>query len=314
MKGSAVPTHLRYPNLNKSAYRPVQARNSTVYAAISPVAHSCVKLIFVRHGSAILFSEFGEKPVTAGDVIVLAANTLCGSEPEGSITVTTLYLDRDYVIDQFFWQYAALLTDRVDAQDFADELYAEPAQILRLGEDRVRTLTPWLDELVGFGLDDSPPEQFWRMQALLFSVLDVVTPYVRTTTVRRSSTQRKATGRNLARREEFAPLRAEARRADALLRTSIARRWTLEALAAEVHLSRSRMFTVFVEAYGKTPLAHLNMLRAEAMARLLRDSDMTIEAASKQVGWCSRSHAAKVFRRNVGVSPSRYRGRVLNGV
>lgn len=69
---------------------------------MGPVAYDCVEVIFVRHGSAVLLSEFGEKPVTTGDVVMLGASTLCGSEPEGSITVTTLYLDRDYVIDQVF--------------------------------------------------------------------------------------------------------------------------------------------------------------------------------------------------------------------
>ncbi|WP_238146737.1 helix-turn-helix transcriptional regulator [Ornithinimicrobium murale] len=273
-----------------------------------------MRLIFVRHGSAILLSEFGEKPVAVGDIVALAANTVCGSEPEGSITVTTLYLDRDYVIDQVFWQHAALLTDRWDAQDFADELYSEPAQILHLGEDRAGMLMPWLDELVSLSLDGPSPEKFYRMQALLFAVLDVITPYVKTTPARRSPTQRKANGPGLPRYRYLAPLRAEAHQAAALLRADIARRWTLESLASEVHLSRSRLSAVFVEAYGKTPLAYLNMLRAEAMARLLRDSDATIEAASKQVGWDSRSHAASVFRRSVGVTPSRYRSRVLNGV
>lgn len=48
---------------------------------MGPVAYDCVKVIVVRDGSAILFSEFGQKPVRPGDVILLAANTLCGSEP-----------------------------------------------------------------------------------------------------------------------------------------------------------------------------------------------------------------------------------------
>lgn len=81
---------------------PVLARTRSIYHPVGPVAYDCVKLIFVRHGSAILLSEFGERPVTIGDVIMLGASTLCGSEPEGSITVTTLYLDRDYVIDKVF--------------------------------------------------------------------------------------------------------------------------------------------------------------------------------------------------------------------
>jgi len=79
-----------------AGFTPIIARTRSFYQAIEPVAYNCVKLIFVRHGSAFLLSEFGEKPVTIGDVIALGANTLCGSEPEDSITVTTLYLDRDY--------------------------------------------------------------------------------------------------------------------------------------------------------------------------------------------------------------------------
>lgn len=71
-----------------ATFTPILARSRTLHRPIDPAAYDCVKLIFVRDGSAILLSEFGEKPVAVGDVVALAANTLCGSEPEGSITVT----------------------------------------------------------------------------------------------------------------------------------------------------------------------------------------------------------------------------------
>lgn len=129
-------------------YRPLLARTRTVHRPVGPVAYDCVKVIVVRDGSAILFSEFGQQPVKPGDVILLGANVLCGSEPEGHITVTTLYADTDYVLAQVRWQYAAFLSDRLDAQGFADRIYSEPAQILRLGEDRAGMLMPWLDEMV----------------------------------------------------------------------------------------------------------------------------------------------------------------------
>lgn len=119
-----------------------------MHRAVGPVAYDCVKVIVVRGGSAILLSEFGQQPVKPGDVILLGANTLCGSEPEGHITVTTIYADTDYVVDQVFWQHVGLLQDRLDAQDFAATVYTEPAQILRLGEDRAGSLMPWLDERV----------------------------------------------------------------------------------------------------------------------------------------------------------------------
>ncbi len=110
-------------------YQPVLARTSTVHRPVGPVAYDCVKVIVVRDGSAILFSEFGQKAVKVGDVILLGANVLCGSEPEGHITVTTVYLDTDYVLDQVRWQYAGFLEDRLKAQGFAETIYTEPAQI-----------------------------------------------------------------------------------------------------------------------------------------------------------------------------------------
>ena len=100
------------PKSRAHSYAPVSARTQTFHRPVSPIAYDCVKLIFVRHGSAILLSEFGEKPVNVGHVIALGANTLCGSEPEGSITATTLYLDRDYVIDRCYcamWQECTTL-------------------------------------------------------------------------------------------------------------------------------------------------------------------------------------------------------------
>jgi AraC family transcriptional regulator len=101
---------------------PVLDRTGTFRRPLGPVAYDCVKVMVVRAGSAILFSEFGQEPVVQGDVIVLGANTLCGSEPEGYITVTTVYLDTDYVIDQVFWQYSGLLPDRFAARDFAEAI------------------------------------------------------------------------------------------------------------------------------------------------------------------------------------------------
>lgn len=145
---------------------PIHANTRTIHRPVGPVAYDCVKLIVVRDGSAILFSEFGERPINVGDVVLLAANTLCGSEPEGHITVSTIYADADYVLDQLFWQHADLLCDRLDTQALADTIYTEPAQILRLGEGRAGMLMPWVDELVALTADGIARHRFHRAQAL----------------------------------------------------------------------------------------------------------------------------------------------------
>lgn len=292
---------------NQVPFVPIVVRTSTVRQPIAPVAHDCMKLIVVRSGSAILLSELGEKPVGVGDVVVLGTNTLCGSEPEGSITVTTLYVDHDYVIDQLFWQHAALLPDRWHTFDFAKELYSEPAQILHLGEDRVRMLTPWLDELVALSIEGPFAERFFRLQALMFAVFDIVSPFIRATPRRLSSTQRRTTHLGAPRHRHFVPMRAEARAAARLLRKAPARQWSLDELAATVHLSPSQFGRVFVKAYGKAPMTYLAMLRAERLACLLREDDFPIDVAMHQVGWHSRGHAARMFRQAIGVTPTRYR-------
>lgn len=286
------------------------ARTKTVRRSVRPVAYDCVKIIMIRSGSATLFGEFGRCLVRVGDVVLLGGNALCGGEPEEPTTVTTLYLDRDYVIDQLFWQYSAFLSDRWAARDFADELYSEPAQILHLGEDRAGMLMPWLDELVALSLDGSSPERFCRTQALLFTVLDVLAPYIRSSAVRRTPTQRKATRSGLPFHRRLAPLRGEAREAAELLRSAPEQRWTLHDLAAAAHLSPSQLGRVFVDAYGKTPMTYLATVRAERLARLLRETDLPIEVAMREVGWNSRGHAARMFRQCVGVTPTRYRQKV----
>ena len=292
-----------------TGYRPIVAQSQAIHGRRDPIAYDCVKLIFVRAGSAWLFSEFGERAVSVGDAVLLAANTLCGAEPEEWVTVTTLYLDRDYVVDQVFWQHAAVLADRLEAKDFIAARYTEAAQVLRLGEDRAGCLMPWLDELGQLSLDGPAPERFYRMQALLFAVLDVIAPFVTTTPKRQSPTQHKATWPGTPALRRFAPLRAEARAAADLLREDPARRWTVHELADAVHLSPSQLGRVFVDAYGKTPMTYLTTLRAEHLARLLRESDLPIEVAMREVGWHSRGHTARLFRQAVGITPTRYRER-----
>jgi transcriptional regulator GlxA family with amidase domain len=81
----------------------------------------------------------------------------------------------------------------------------------------------------------------------------------------------------------------------------------LKELAGMVHLSERQVSRVFADAYGKTPLAYLTMLRVEEMARLLRETELTIEQAGRCVGWYSRNRASQAFKQATGITPSHYR-------
>lgn len=292
---------------NPEAFAPVVARSATIHAPLGPLAFDCVKLIVIRSGTATLYGEFGKRQVTFGDVVLLAASTLCGSVPVGSITSTTLYLDHDYVVDQVFWQHSAVLADRKEALGILAALYAEPAQILHLGKDRVGYLSPWLDELVSLSIDGPATARFFRMQSLLFAVVDVIGPFLTTAPQRATLPQRRTSYPAIPRHRHFAPLRAEMRHAADLLRADYERRWTLADLAREVHLSSSQLGRVFADSFGKSPIAYLTMIRVERMAILLRETDQPVRLVARQVGWKDPDYATRQFRRGLGMTPRQYR-------
>ncbi|MFV0425469.1 MAG: helix-turn-helix domain-containing protein [Beutenbergiaceae bacterium] len=108
------------------------------------------------------------------------------------------------------------------------------------------------------------------------------------------------------RHRTFQPLRRKAREIAGLLAAELHRRWSVKELADVVHLSPSQLRRVFSEAYGKSPIAYLAMLRVERMVHLLKQTDSPISAIAASVGWGDPDFAARQFRRSVGVSPSEY--------
>lgn len=293
--------------LSPEAYSPIVARTRTFRRPTESLAYDCTRLMIIRDGSAVLFGEFGRKSVGPGDVTLLAANTACAAEPAWDFTATTIYLDPDYMIDQVFWQHVGELRDRLDAQDLAAKLYADPAQILRLGDDGLGLLIPWLDELVMLSDRESFAQDFYRMQSLWFSIAHVLASSVKNSPIGTSPTQHAMNWASQPRARRYAPLRAEVRKVADLLRADPERRWSVTELAGMVHLSRSQLFRLFVQAYGKTPIVHLTMLRVERMAYLLRNTNAPIALIAREVGWADPDFAARQFRRNVGVTPSSYR-------
>ncbi len=288
-------------------YSAIVARTEAVSRPVEPLAYDCVKVIVVRSGSAVLFSEFGQQRINVGDVVFLGEHVLCGSKPDGNITITAIYLDTDYVLDQLFWQYVGIIPNRIEIEEFADTLYSEPAQVLRLGQTRTHQLIPWLDEMVALSVDAHLQTRFHRIQALWFLILDVIAPFVQTSTARLSCTQRARSRPTFPRHRQFNPLRDEAIQARNAMAQDVPSRWTLERLACTVHLSSKQLARVFTDTYGKTPMAYLTMLRVNEMAHLLRATNMTIAEAARRVGWQSRSRAAEAFRELAGVTPGRYR-------
>ncbi len=296
-----------YSNVGGANRSPLFASTETHFENVKPAAFDCLRVIFVREGSAILFRDSEEFPLKIGDVILVCPNVMCGCEPEGDTTVTTVYLDNDYIMDQVFWQYRGFFQHRLDVLGLLSMMDMETAQVLNLGEGVFEKIGPWLNELDQLSTDGNSLVRFYRVQALWSAVVDIINPFMRSRWSQLTLPVDSYGQSAVPRHRQFLPIREEARGIANLLREDPGHHWTLEGLASHVHLSHTQLIRLFSEAYGKTPLAYLSMVRVEELARLLRETRMPIGEAIKQVGWQSRGHAARVFREYVGINPAEYR-------
>lgn len=83
--------------------------------------------------------------------------------------------------------------------------------------------------------------------------------------------------------------------------------WSVEQLAREVAQSRATFARRFVELVGETPVAYLTRWRMCIAAKLLCESDASLDEIAARVGYETTPAFSKAFRRSHGDSPGRYR-------
>ncbi len=96
-------------------------------------------------------------------------------------------------------------------------------------------------------------------------------------------------------------------RALRLLQNNPAHGWTVASLAEAVGSSRAALARRFTELVGEPPMAFLTEWRLSLAADLLQESDATIEAIARQVGYGSAFALSAAFKRHFGVSPRDHR-------
>ena len=102
-------------------------------------------------------------------------------------------------------------------------------------------------------------------------------------------------------------IRAEVIKAVALFEEHLTHPWRLEELASAVALSTSQLNRLFQRHLGTPPIRMLAELRVTEFTRLIDETELTIGAAAKQVGWNDSRLASKRFQHRYGVSPRDYR-------
>lgn len=81
--------------------------------------------------------------------------------------------------------------------------------------------------------------------------------------------------------------------------------WTLESMAAQAGMSRSRFASRFREVTGETPAEYLASWRVMSAQRLLKKG-LQLKRIATDVGYGSTSALARAFTRKLGCSPSEW--------
>jgi AraC family transcriptional regulator, activator of mtrCDE len=83
--------------------------------------------------------------------------------------------------------------------------------------------------------------------------------------------------------------------------------WTLDALAAEAHVSRASLVRIFRKTAGVAPLAFLTDLRLGLARQRLAATEASIARVAAEVGYQSESAFARAFHRRFKTTPGRIR-------
>lgn len=94
-----------------------------------------------------------------------------------------------------------------------------------------------------------------------------------------------------------------------LLQDDPAHPWTVASLATKAGVSRAALARRFTELVGEPPMTYLTGWRLALAADRLRDTDDTLEAIARQVGYGSAFALSSAFKRVYGVSPQEHRTR-----
>ncbi|MFH8382980.1 AraC family transcriptional regulator [Kitasatospora sp. NPDC018058] len=92
-----------------------------------------------------------------------------------------------------------------------------------------------------------------------------------------------------------------------LLHGDPAHRWTVAELAGRVGLSRAAFAARFTALVGEPPLGYLTGWRMALGADLLRDTEATVAAVAREVGYEDPFAFSTAFKRARGLTPSQWR-------
>ncbi len=96
-------------------------------------------------------------------------------------------------------------------------------------------------------------------------------------------------------------------KATAYMKEHMSERLSLDQVAAQVYLSKSYFCRIIKSELGCTFTEYINRLRIERSKTLLQSSQMSIAEISLAVGFDDQSYFTRIFKRQTGCSPGKFR-------
>ena len=86
---------------------------------------------------------------------------------------------------------------------------------------------------------------------------------------------------------------------------------SLQKLSEAVNVSPNHLQSVFTKSVGITPSKYVAITRVEKAKKLLMAGERSLLEIALETGFCSQSHFTKVFKEQIGKTPSVYQKELL---
>lgn len=232
--------------------------------------HENVEILCFIDGEGIVTSNEHRMKVRAGDIVVINANCIHTILCEKKIHYYCLIVDRSFCLSHHF-----------DTNRICFDLQLRDAQI---SEQFELLAQEW-----------NAPDEAYRVQTISAYVLRLMAILCR----RYSNPDS----------EPFADshLLCCIKRAIGYIRAESDRDLSLDEVAARVGVSKFYFAREFRKLTGYTVVSYINLIRCENAKRMLSATRKSIGEIARACGFSNQSYFTRIFLRNVGMIPSRYR-------